>query len=62
MRKPLSAIVLYVGFLLWGVGAVTSFVNRQSTSITYALILIGIVCVLLHYWLRNIEARKLRQT
>jgi hypothetical protein len=60
MRKPLSALLLYVGFLLWGVGAATSFVNRQSTPITYTLILIGIVCVLLHYCLRNIEARKLR--
>jgi hypothetical protein len=60
MRKPLSALLLYVGFLLWGLGAVTSFVNRQSTPITYTLILIGIVCVLLHYCLRNIEARKLR--
>jgi lysozyme family protein len=60
MRKPLSGILLYVGFLLWGVGAVTRSVNRESTPITYALTLIGIVCVLLHYWLRNIEARKLR--
>jgi hypothetical protein len=60
MRKPLSAILLYVGFLLWGVGAVTSFVNRHPTPITYTLTVIGIVCVLLHYCLRNIEARKLR--
>jgi hypothetical protein len=60
MRKPLSALFLYVGFLLWGVGAVTSFVNRQSTPITYTLTMIGIVCVLLHYCLRNDEARKLR--
>jgi hypothetical protein len=60
MWKPLSALFLYVGFLLWGVGAATSFASRQSTPITYALILIGIVCVLLHYCLRHIEARKLR--
>jgi ABC-type spermidine/putrescine transport system permease subunit II len=57
MRKPLSALPLYVGFLLWGVGAVTSFANRQSTPMTYTLILLGLVCILIHYCIRNIEAR-----
>jgi hypothetical protein len=57
MRKPLSALALYAGFLLWGVGAITSFVNRQSTPMTYTLILLGLVCILVHYCVRNIEAR-----
>lgn len=57
MRKPRSALALYIGFLLWGVGAITSFANRQSTPMTYTLILLGLVCVLVHYCVRNIEAR-----
>jgi lysozyme family protein len=60
MRVPLSALLLYLGFLLWGVGAVTSFINQHSTPVTYTLTLIGIACVLLHYCLRKFEARKLR--
>ena len=57
MKKQLSALTLCAGFFLWGVGAVTSFVNNQSTQMTYTLILLGLVCILVHYCVRNIEAR-----
>jgi ABC-type spermidine/putrescine transport system permease subunit II len=57
VTKQLSALPLGVGYLFWGLGAVTSFVNNQTTQMTYTFTLLGLVCVLFSYCVKNIESR-----
>ena len=60
MKKPLSSPALYAGFILWGVGALTSFADRQVTPMTYTLELLGLVCILVHYCVRNEQTKNAR--
>jgi hypothetical protein len=57
MRKRLSTLPLSAGFLLWGAGALDGFLNHRSSPTTYTLTLIGLVCLLVYYCVKNIETR-----
>lgn len=57
MKKRTASIPLYAGFLLWGVGALYGFLNHGADAVTHTLTLLGIVCLLAYYCIKNIEAR-----
>jgi hypothetical protein len=52
-----SALLLYAGFLLWGLAATYTFYRHKENDLTYVVTLVGIACVLLSFCLGKIEAR-----
>jgi hypothetical protein len=57
VKKRIASIPLYAGFLLWGAGALYGFLNHGTGAATYTLTLLGIVCLLVHHCVKNIETR-----
>ena len=57
VKKRISTVPFYAGFLVWGAGALDAFITRGSSVVTYTLALIGMVCLLVHYCVKKIEIR-----
>lgn len=57
MKTRIATIPLYAGFSLWGAGALYGFLNHGPSAATYTLSLLGIVCLLIYYCVKNIETR-----
>jgi hypothetical protein len=57
VKKRISTLPLSMGFLLWGAGALGSFLNHGTSPTTYTLTLLGPVCPLVYYCVKNIETR-----
>ena len=57
MATRMSLILAILGFTLWGLSVFSVFTHHLDATHSFILTIIGIVCVLVSFGLKNLETR-----